>query len=97
VIRIGKGGGPRTAKNQFSGDYRDTPRISRRQGFCRVLVDRLNRLLQTETETAEQVEEEEEQQRRQQRQQQGPSARLKNCKTNNPLNKHLLKLSETPS
>jgi hypothetical protein len=63
VICIGKGAGPTTARDQFSGEYLNPPRIKRR-GLRRVLLDRLDCLLQTEseTETEEQVEEEEEQQ-----------------------------------
>jgi hypothetical protein len=44
------------ARDHF-GEYPKPPRINRRQGPRRVLLDRLDCLLQTETE--EQVEEEE--------------------------------------
>jgi hypothetical protein len=50
VICIGKGDGPLMARKQFSAAYPDPPRINPRRGFRRVLLDRLNRLLQTETE-----------------------------------------------
>jgi hypothetical protein len=62
------------ARNQFSDEYPNPPRINRR-GPRRVLLDRLERLLQTETETEEQVEEEEEEQQQQQQQEQESLAR----------------------
>jgi hypothetical protein len=75
VICIGKDDGPLTARKQFSVDYPDPPRITPRRGFRRVLLDRLNRLLQTETETEEEVEEEEEKEEEEQQRQQESSVR----------------------
>ncbi len=57
---IEKGAGPKMARNQFSDEYTNPPRINRRNPR-HVLLDRLYRLLQTEIETEEQVEDEEEQ------------------------------------
>jgi hypothetical protein len=56
------------ARDQFFGEYPKPPRINRRQGSRRVLLDRLD-CLQTETE--EQVEEEEEQRQQPQSRQRG--------------------------
>jgi hypothetical protein len=49
------------SRDQFSGEYLDPPRGSRRGPRRVLLLDRLDRLLQPETETEEQVEDEEEQ------------------------------------
>jgi hypothetical protein len=58
--------GPLVARDQFFGEYLDPPRISRWGPRRTVLLDRLDRLLQPETETEEQVEEEKEQEQQQQ-------------------------------
>jgi hypothetical protein len=74
VIRIGTSEkGPKRARDQFSGEYLDPPRISRRCLRRVDLLDRLDRLLQPETETEEHVEEEEEEEEEQQQQQQQES------------------------
>jgi hypothetical protein len=49
LICEGKGEGPKMARDQFFGEY-SLLRINRRQGPRRVLLDRLDCLLQTETE-----------------------------------------------
>jgi hypothetical protein len=71
VIRIGTGTGPLLARDQLFGEYLDSPRISRRGPRRTVLLDRLDRLdrlLQPETETEEQVEDEKEQEQAKQQQ-----------------------------
>jgi hypothetical protein len=60
VIRIGEGEGPMNARNQFSDEYLDPPRISHRCPRRLLLLDRLDRLLQPETEEQEEEEAEEE-------------------------------------
>jgi hypothetical protein len=45
--KTNKGAGPTMARNQFSDEYPNPPRINRRASR-RVLLDRLDRLLQTE-------------------------------------------------
>jgi hypothetical protein len=77
-----KGWATKDGRDLF-GEYPKPPRINRRQGPRRVLLDRLDCLLQTETE--EQVEEEEEQRQ----QPQESSARTEELENQQPSNKVL--------